>query len=43
MATVPELLEELSWPFEGDRCEGDRQLELGPEAACADLVQRTLR
>ena len=43
MATVPELLAELSWPFETDRCEGDRQLELGVEDACADLVERTVR
>jgi len=43
MAAVPELLDELSWPFETDRCEGDRQLEVGLEAACADLVERTLR
>jgi glutamate---cysteine ligase / carboxylate-amine ligase len=43
LATVPELLDELGWPFEGDRCEGDRQLELGVEAAAADLVERTLR
>jgi len=43
MATVSELLAELSWPFDGDRCEGDRQLELGVEDACADLVERTVR
>jgi glutamate---cysteine ligase / carboxylate-amine ligase len=44
MATVPELLAELSWPFDTERCEGDRQLELGvAEDACADLVERTLR
>ena len=43
MATVPELLAELSWPFDADRCEGDRQLELGVEDARADLVERTLR
>jgi len=40
---VAELVAELHWPFDGDRCEGDRQLELGLEAVCADLVERTVR
>jgi carboxylate-amine ligase len=43
MATVAELLAELPWSLEPDWCEGDRQLELGLDAACADLVERTLR
>jgi carboxylate-amine ligase len=41
MATVPQLLAELEWPFDADRCEGDRQLELGVDDASADLVERT--
>jgi len=43
MAGVPELLAELPWSLERDWCEADRQLDLGLDAACADLVERTLR
>jgi carboxylate-amine ligase len=47
LAGVPELLAELPWTLDGDRCEGDRQLELGAaeglEAVCTDLVARSLR
>ena len=47
--TVPELLKELpvaAAGFDGESCEGDRQLEVGRadglRAVCADLVERSL-
>jgi glutamate---cysteine ligase / carboxylate-amine ligase len=47
--TVPELSRELPVPtagLEADRCEGDRQLEVGRtdglQAVCADLVERSV-
>ena len=46
---LAELLERVRLPglLDGERCEGDRQIELGAsnglEAVCADLVERTVR